>query len=99
MRELEARVCRMLMHESTPPEAAPPKGPEDLGSAFVAGTLSADELLKRYATLVFAQTGNYREAARRLGIDRRRVPGLVDKALLARLTFSPRAVSKSPPRD
>lgn len=86
MRELDARVCRMLMHEHTPPEAAKPRDPEDLGRAFVAGTLSANELLKRYATLVFAQTSNYREAARRLGIDRRRVPGLVDKALLARLT-------------
>ncbi len=36
------------------------EGPGGSGSAVVAGTLSADELLKRYATLVFAQTGNAR---------------------------------------
>ena len=40
---------------------------------FEAGTMTAEELLSRYATLVYRQTGSYEETARRLGLDRRTV--------------------------
>src|SRR2546422_6742624 len=35
------------------------------------GAFSAEELLRRYCTLVYAQTRSYKDTARRLGIDRR----------------------------
>jgi DNA-directed RNA polymerase specialized sigma24 family protein len=47
------------------------------------GTLDADELLRRYTTLVYHLAGSYEEASRRLGIDRRTVKARVDPALLA----------------
>ena len=50
-----------------------------------AGALSADELLRRYCTLVYAETGSYQETARRLDIDRRTVKDKVDPELLSRL--------------
>jgi hypothetical protein len=46
---------------------------------------SADALLRRYCTLVFARTGSYQETARRLGLDRRTVKDKVDPAWLDRL--------------
>ncbi len=55
--------------------------------AFVAGSFTAEEMPRRYCTLVFAQTGNYQETARRLGIDRRTVKEKrIDPALLEQLT-------------
>jgi hypothetical protein len=50
-----------------------------------AGTLTADELLRRYCTHVHALTGSYQETARRLGIDRRTVRAKVDRRLLTEL--------------
>jgi transcriptional regulator with AAA-type ATPase domain len=44
--------------------------------------ISADELLRRYCTQVYAQVGSYEEAARRLGLDRRTVKAKVDSKLL-----------------
>ena len=49
------------------------------------GTLSADELLGYYCTLVYKQTGSYEKAAKRLGIDRRTVKSKVDPDLLDNL--------------
>jgi hypothetical protein len=42
--------------------------------------------VRRYCTLVFAQTGNYQDTARRLGIDWRTVKEKIDRALLEQLT-------------
>jgi hypothetical protein len=44
------------------------------------GALTAEELLARYCSLVYAATGSYQETARRLGIDRRTVRSKVDPA-------------------
>jgi len=38
-----------------------------------AGRLTADQLLRRYCSLVYRQTGSYEETARRLQLDRRTV--------------------------
>jgi hypothetical protein len=70
----------MIRGEYLPARA---RGPSDareaLAQAVVAGTLTADDLLRRYCALVDGQTGSYVETARRLGIDRRTVKGkLVD---------------------
>ena len=53
------------------------------------GSLTADELLQRYCTLVYLQTGNYQETARRLQLDRRTVKSKVDPQLLAELRQTP----------
>jgi hypothetical protein len=45
--------------------------------------LSADDLLRRYCTLVYFQVGSYEGAAERLGLDRRTVKAKVDAVLLA----------------
>ncbi len=49
------------------------------------GSLTIDELLRRYCTLVYAQAGSYEGAARRLHVDRRTVKTRVDRDLLEQL--------------
>jgi hypothetical protein len=51
----------------------------------LAGSLSAEELLRRYCTLIYADTGSYQETGRRLGLDRRTVREKLDPTLLAEL--------------
>jgi len=57
----------------------------NLVQALEQGALTADELLRRYCTMVYAQTGSYEETARRLQIDRRTAKSRVDAGLLERL--------------
>ena len=47
-----------------------------------AARLTAEALLSRYVTLVYARTGSYEETARRLEIDRRTAKAKVDAKLL-----------------
>ena len=74
-----------------PRRRAPRTAEAELAAPFLKGTLSADELLRRHCTLVFARTGSYKETARRVGLDRRTVKDRVDAALLARLRGRPSA--------
>ena len=76
----------MVRGEYRPPRPAPHGVREELASAILGGALTVDAMLRRYCTLVFAQTGSYDGAARRLGIDRRTVKEKVDPALLEQLT-------------
>jgi len=86
VRELEQCVRNVMIRgEYRPPRAAPAGVREECAQAFLAGSLSTEEMLRRYVTLVFADTGNYVETARRLGIDRRTVKDKVDAGLLERL--------------
>ena len=100
VRELEQCVRNVMVRsEYRPPRpVAPPAQPvaqslesgarslpEELAAAMLAGSLSAETLLRSYCTLVFAATGNYQETSRRLGIDRRTVKDKVDVDLLERL--------------
>jgi transcriptional regulator with GAF, ATPase, and Fis domain len=85
-RELEQCVRNVVIRrEYRPPrkQAAPPG--EDLVRAIEQGALTADELLRRYCTMVYASTGSYEETARRLQIDRRTAKSRVDRGLLERL--------------
>jgi DNA-binding NtrC family response regulator len=50
-----------------------------------AGELTADQVLSRYVTLVYARIGSYEGAARSLGLDRRTVKARLDEPLLAAL--------------
>jgi transcriptional regulator with AAA-type ATPase domain len=86
-RELEQCVKNMLIRGNYRPAraAAAPDAVEDFAAQARAGSLSADELLGGYVTIVYSRTGNYEETARRLGLDRRTVKAKVDAALLGRL--------------
>lgn len=85
-RELEQCVKNVLIRRNYRPAALGADDPADeFASQARAGSLTAEELLTRYVTLVYSRTGSYEETARRLGLDRRTVKAKVDAALLARL--------------
>ncbi|MFQ5847403.1 MAG: sigma 54-interacting transcriptional regulator [Candidatus Methylomirabilales bacterium] len=86
IRELEQCVRSILIRKEYRP-AAPRRGSsrEEFAAATVSGTLTADELLRRYCTLVYSQTGSYEETARRLQLDRRTVKSKIDPQFLAAL--------------
>ncbi len=90
IRELEQCIRNVAIRGAYEPAAAvratTASGPRaEIAEDVMEGRLDMDELAVRYATLVYAQTGSYEEAARRLGIDRRTVKARVDPELLARL--------------
>jgi len=86
VRELEQCVRNVMIRgEYRPPHPAPVSGRQRIAEEILAGSLSADELLRRYCTLVYAETGSYQETARRLNLDRRTVKDKVDPELLSRL--------------
>jgi DNA-binding NtrC family response regulator len=86
-RELEQCIRNVLIRRNYRPSrviaAADPL--EENARAFRAGQLTADDMLSRYCTAIYANTGSYEETARRLGLDRRTVKSKVDAALLARI--------------
>ncbi len=84
VRELEQCVRNVLIRREYRPATSPAaKDRDDFLAAVANGGMTADELLGRYCTLVYAQTGSYQETARRLGIDRRTVRSKVDPRQLA----------------
>ena len=86
VRELEQCVRNVMIRgEYRPPRAADVSARRRVAEEMLAGSLSAEGLLRRYCTLVYAETGSYQETARRLDLDRRTVKDKVDPALLARL--------------
>jgi DNA-binding NtrC family response regulator len=89
IRELEQCLRNVLIRRAyTPPQpkADAPTADlcDDLLGAIAEGQLTADELLCKYCTLVFASTGSYEATARRLKLDRRTVRAKVDAALVER---------------
>ncbi len=83
IRELEQCVRNVLVRQAyTPPRSRPRSAQAEFAQALANGTLTADALLRRYCTLVYAQTGSYEETARRLQLDRRTVKSKIDPALL-----------------
>ena len=90
VRELEQCVRNLVIRKEYHPRPAQSRDPvEALAEGVRSGTLTADELLRQYCTLVYAQTGNYAETARRLNLDRRTVQGRVDRDMLDRLREDP----------
>jgi DNA-binding NtrC family response regulator len=86
IRELEQCVRSVLIRkEYRPPEPRPAAARDEFATALKRGTLTAEELLRHYCTVVYSQTGSYEETARRLQLDRRTVKSKIDPALLARL--------------
>ncbi len=83
VRELEQCIRNiMIRREYHPTRTIEPAPHQELAAAVEAGSITADELLRRYCTIVFAHTRSYQETARRLGIDRRTVKDKVAAALI-----------------
>jgi DNA-binding NtrC family response regulator len=73
-RELEQCVRNLLLRGEYRPAGPLARGAEDDWNAVIAsGALTAEELLRRYTRIVFAQAGSIEETARRLDLDRRTV--------------------------
>ena len=78
-RELEQCVRNVLIRRNyRPSQQEPGDRADELAREFRAGRLTADQLLRRYCTLVYRQTGSYEETARKLGLDRRTVKAKID---------------------
>jgi hypothetical protein len=78
----------MIRGEYRPPRGASPSARQRIAEEVTAGALSADDVLRRYCTLVYADTGSYQETGRRLRLDRRTVREKIDARLLAELRGS-----------
>ena len=88
IRELEQCVSNVMIRRDYQPvsTARSTQNPQErLSRAIAKGTLTADELLRHYCTMVYAKLNNYEATARRLGLDRRTVKSKIDPALLAEL--------------
>ena len=72
VRELEQCVRNVLVRRRYRPALRAPS-PESLDGPLLGSRLSAEDLLDRYAALVYRETGSYVETGRRLGLDRRTV--------------------------
>jgi DNA-binding NtrC family response regulator len=82
-RELEQCVRNVLVREEYLPVELPARGVhEELAREIRSGALTAEELLRRYCSLIHAQTDNIEETARRLDLDRRTVKARIDPALV-----------------
>ena len=84
IRELEQCIRNIIVHgEYLPLKTLPKREPIDrISQEFISGTMTASQMLSKYCTLVYHQTGQYQETARRLDLDRRTVKGHIDEALL-----------------
>jgi DNA-binding NtrC family response regulator len=106
VRELEQCLRNILIRRAYAPTQPVPSGPmadlhDDLLGAIVEGRLTADELLRRYCTLVFAATGSYEATARKLKLDRRTVrakvdPVAIDRFKMEKPSVGPRALIDRP---
>jgi DNA-binding NtrC family response regulator len=82
-RELEQCVRNVLIrHEYRPQHLGSNSAARDFVDEIHAGELTADELLRRYCTLIYSRTKNLEETARRLKLDRRTVKAKVDPEML-----------------
>jgi transcriptional regulator with AAA-type ATPase domain len=85
-RELDQCVKNVLIRRDYRPSRPAAQSPmQKIRQDFEAGKLTADELLSCYTTIVYHQTGNYEETARRIGIDRRTVKAKINRQLLSDL--------------
>ena len=91
IRELEQCVRNVMIRQDYRPPVTPSgeAGPrERLVTGMTGGTLTAEELLRQYCTLVYAKLESYEATAGQLGLDRRTVKSKIDRKLLAELKSS-----------
>jgi DNA-binding NtrC family response regulator len=73
-RELEQCVRNLILRGEYRPAGPLARGAtDDWNTVIEGGALTAEELLRRYTRIVFAQAGTVEETARRLDLDRRTV--------------------------
>lgn len=73
-RELEQCVRNLVLRgEYRPAGPLARAGSDDWNVLIESGAMTAEELLRRYTRIVFAQAGSIEETARRLDLDRRTV--------------------------
>ncbi|TWT78306.1 Transcriptional regulatory protein ZraR [Posidoniimonas polymericola] len=88
IRELEQCVRNVLVRQEYAPRTVDQPSAQRL-PGWLAGAdehkLSADDLLRRFCTSVYARLDNYEHAAKQLGLDRRTVRSKIDSSLLAEL--------------
>ena len=73
-RELEQCVRNLVLRGEYRPAGPLVRGAaEDWNAIIESGALTAEELMRRYTRIVFAQAGTIEETARRLNLDRRTV--------------------------
>ncbi|HEX4230541.1 MAG TPA: sigma-54 factor interaction domain-containing protein [Bryobacteraceae bacterium] len=83
-RELEQCVRNILIRKEYPiSRFTKIRNGSGILDGATSGQLTVSELLSRYCTLVYSQTGSYEETARRLQIDRRTVKAKVNLELLS----------------
>ncbi len=83
VRELEQCVRNVMVRNTYHPRKLAAVPPCDAFLHAVRnGSLSIEELLRHYCTLVYAETGTYQQTATRLGLDRRTVKNHIDPQLL-----------------
>ena len=88
-RELEQCIRNILIRQTYKPiEVHTHKAREDFARSVAEGSFDAEELLRRYCTLVYADTGSYQATARRLGLDHRTVKSRIDLEWLEELNRS-----------
>jgi transcriptional regulator with PAS, ATPase and Fis domain len=87
VRQLEVCVRGVMMRSRCrrPPATARADAPEELLRDLREGKLSLRDAQRVYTTLVYAETNNLAETARRLEIERHSVPAKIDRALYERL--------------
>ena len=96
-RELEQCVRNILIRKEYPiSRSGREAANRDIFAEARSGGLTAGELISRYCTLVYSQTGSYEETARRLELDRRTVKAKVNPELLAALETTKRVAGKRP---
>ncbi|MGE0824653.1 MAG: sigma-54-dependent transcriptional regulator [Candidatus Binatia bacterium] len=89
IRELEQCVRNVLVRREYRPSQTPERAvPDELSAVLASTSVTAEELLQRYCTIVYAQTGSYEETARRLQLDRRTVKSKILPELLDELRQS-----------
>ncbi|HKR98292.1 MAG TPA: sigma 54-interacting transcriptional regulator, partial [Candidatus Dormibacteraeota bacterium] len=85
-RELEQCVRSVMLRGVYEPAGAEGSDARQrIAAGVVTGVFSADDLLRNYCTLLYAQTRNYSQVADKLGIDRRTVKANIDTELLEEL--------------
>jgi len=86
VRELEQCIRNVLIRkEYRPTQERKANASEDWLRAVREGALTAEEVMRRYCTTVYARTRSFQETSRRLDLDRRTVKSKVDQAFLAEL--------------
>jgi transcriptional regulator with AAA-type ATPase domain len=92
-RELEQCVKNVLIRRDYRPSRSGSEDPiDEFAGDLRLGRLTAEQMLSRYCTIVYYQTGSYEETARRIQLDRRTVKSKIDPQFAASLQRSKRSV-------